>query len=39
MIAAERRGQGIERAIKLMPGDELRSPFVGKFSDGFARQA
>jgi hypothetical protein len=39
MIGAERRAQGIERGIKLMPRDEMRSPVVGKFSNGLARQA
>ena len=39
MIGAERRAQGIERAIKLLCCGELGSPVVRKCSNGLTSQA
>src|ERR1700684_233748 len=39
MIGTERRAQRIERVIKFVPRDKTRSPVVGKFVNGLARQA
>ena len=37
-VLAESSRQRIERIVKLMPRDRLRSPVVGKSLQGFARE-